>query len=189
MKTRYLTATLLATMTLAAAPAVVQAQTQTAPATPPAAAESKLDSADRDFLENAAQAGNLEVAGSKLALEKARDADVKAFAQKMIDDHGKAGQKLASLAQSKGYQAPTEPSLVQQAKLKALGLRDDSFDKAYVDEIGVSAHQDAVKLFEKASTDVKDPDVKQFAIETLPVLQQHLEMATGMQKRIDAAKK
>jgi putative membrane protein len=46
-----------------------------------------------------------------------------------------------------------------------------------------------VKLFEKASNDVKDPDVKQFAIETLPVLQQHLEMATAMQQRLDAAKK
>lgn len=186
MKIRYLTATVLASLTWAAAPA---AQAQTAPAARPSAAEAKLDSADRDFLENAAQAGNLEVAGSKLALEKARDPDVKAFAQKMIDDHGKAGQQLATLAQGKGYQAPTEPSLVQQAKLKALGLRDDSFDKAYVDEIGVSAHQDAVKLFEKASNDVKDPNVKQFAIETLPVLQQHLEMATSMQQRMDAAKK
>jgi predicted outer membrane protein len=120
MKTRYLTATILASLTLAAAHA---AQAQTAPAAPPTAAAAKLDSADRDFLENAAQAGHLEVAGSKLALEKARDPDVKAFAQKMIDDHGKAGQQLATLAQGKGYQAPTEPSLVQQAKLKALGLR------------------------------------------------------------------
>ncbi|WP_088141878.1 DUF4142 domain-containing protein [Achromobacter xylosoxidans] len=186
MRTRYLTATILASMTLAAAHA---AQAQTAPSAPPMAAQAKLDSADRDFLENAAQAGNLEVAGSKLALEKARDPDVKAFAQKMVDDHGKAGQQLATLAQSKGYQAPTEPSLVQQAKLKALGLRDDSFDKAYVDEIGVSAHQDAVKLFEKASNDLKDPDVRQFAIETLPVLQQHLEMATGIQQRMEATKK
>ncbi|MCW0206394.1 DUF4142 domain-containing protein [Achromobacter veterisilvae] len=185
MKTRYLTATLLATMTLAAAPA---AQAQTAPPAAPMASEAKLDSADRDFLENAAQAGNMEVAGSKLALEKARDPDVKAFAQKMIEEHGKAGQQLASLAQSKGYEAPTEPSLVQQAKLKALGLRDDSFDKAYIDEIGVSAHQDAVKLFEEASNEVKDPDVKQFATQTLPVLQQHLEMAQALQQRANAAK-
>ncbi|MGY6271325.1 DUF4142 domain-containing protein [Achromobacter denitrificans] len=186
MKTRHLTATLLASLTLAAAHA---AQAQTAPAAPPAASEAKLDSADRDFIENAAQAGNMEIAGSKLALEKARDPDVKAFAQKIIDDHGKAGQQLASIAKSKGYDAPTEPSLVQQAKLKALGLRDDSFDKAYIDEIGVSAHQDAVKLFQEASNDVKDPDVKQFAIQTLPVLQQHLEMAQGLQQRAEAAKK
>ncbi|SSW65052.1 DUF4142 domain-containing protein [Achromobacter agilis] len=186
MKTRHLTGILLASLTLAAAQAV---QAQAAPAAPPMASEAKLDSADRDFVENAAQAGNMEIAGSKLALEKARDPDVKAFAQKIIDDHGKAGQQLASLAKSKGYEAPTEPSLVQQAKLKALGLRDDSFDKAYIDEIGVSAHQDAVKLFQEASNDVKDPDVKQFAIQTLPVLQQHLEMAQGLQQRADAAKK
>ena len=36
---------------------------------PPMAAESKLDSQDRAFLENAAQAGHREVEGSKLALE------------------------------------------------------------------------------------------------------------------------
>lgn len=186
MKTRHLTATLLASLTLAAAHA---AQAQTAPTAPPTAPEARLDSADRDFLENAAQAGNLEIAGSKLALEKARDPDVKAFAQKMIDEHGKAGQELATLAKSKGYDAPTDPSLVQQAKLKALGLRDDSFDKAYVDEIGVSAHQDAVKEFEEASNEAKDPDVKQFATQTLPVLQQHLEAAQALQQRFNAAKK
>lgn len=186
MKTRHLTATLFASMTLAAAPAALA---QTPPAAPPTSAQAKLDSADRDFVENAAQAGHMEIAGSKLALEKARNPDVKAFAQKIIDDHGKAGEQLATLAKNKGYDAPTEPSLVQQAKLKALGLRDDSFDKAYIDEIGVSAHEDAVKLFEKASNDVKDPDIKQFAIQTLPVLQQHLQMAQGLQQRADAAKK
>lgn len=186
MKTQYLTATLLAALALAAGHG---AQAQTAPPATPMPAEAKLDSADRDFLENAAQAGNMEIAGSKLALEKARDPDVKAYAQKIIEDHEKAGQQLASLAQSKGYEAPKEPSLVQQAKLKALSLRDDSFDKAYVDEIGVSAHKDAVELFGKASNDVKDPDVKQFAIQTLPVLQQHLDMAQALAARADAAKK
>jgi len=184
MKTRHLTATLLASFTLAAASA---AQAQTAPPAAPAA-EAKLDSADRDFLENAAQAGHMEIAGSKLALQKAKDPDLRALAQKIIEDHEKAGQQLASLAQSKGYEAPTEPSLVQQAKLKALGLRDDSFDKAYVDEIGVSAHEDAVKLFGEASNDVKDPDIKQFAIQTLPILQQHLDMAKALAQRAEGAK-
>lgn len=178
MKTRYLTAAILSWTALAAA----QAQTAPPPA-PAAATEAKLDSADRDFLESAAEAGQTEIEGSKLALEKARSPDIKAYAQKIIDDHGKAGQQLASLAQGKGYEAPGEPSLVQKAKLKALGLRDDSFDSAYIDEIGVSAHQDAVKLFTEASNEAKDPDVRQFAIQTLPVLQQHLDKATELQQQ------
>lgn len=159
------------------------------PATPnaPINSDSELDADDRSFLENAAQAGHLEVQGSKLALEKSGNAEVKKFAQKMIDDHGKAGQKLADLAKQKGFDAPTEPSLIQQAKLKTLGLRDEGFDEAYVDEIGVSAHEDAVELFEEASTDAKDTDVKQFASDTLPTLQQHLQMAQTLQQNVEKA--
>lgn len=182
MNTRYLAATLLAVAALGSGP-IAMAQT----AAPPMAAESKLDSKDRDFLENAAQAGHMEVEGSKLALEKARTAEVKSFAQKMIDDHGKAGQQLASLAKKKGYDAPTEPSLMQQAKLKTLGLRDDGFDKAYAESIGVSAHEDAVKLFQEASNQAKDPEIKQFATETLPTLEQHLQMAKSLEQSVKKA--
>lgn len=182
MNTRYLAATLLAVAALGSGP-IAMAQT----ATSPMAAESKLDSKDRDFLENAAQAGHMEVEGSKLALEKARSAEVKSFAQKMIDDHGKAGQQLAALAKKKGYDAPAEPSLMQQAKLKTLGLRDDGFDKAYAESIGVSAHEDAVKLFQEASNQAKDPEIKQFATETLPTLEQHLQMAKSLEQSVKKA--
>jgi len=155
-------------------------QAALAQAAPSAQAETRLDSGDRDFLENAAQAGHLEVEGSRLALDKARSPEVKRFAQKMIEDHGKAGQELAALAKHKGYDAPTGPSVMQKARLQALGLRDDGFDKAYADEIGVGAHEQAVELFEKASNEVKDPDIRQFAIQTLPTLQQHLQMAKSL---------
>ena len=181
MTIRTLTTASLLSLILLGGPQAVMAQ-----ATPSApAATTKLDSGDREFLENAAQSGHLEVQGSQLALEKARSEEVKTFAQKMIDDHGKAGQQLAALAKSKGYDAPTEPSLMQKARLQALGLRDEGFDKAYADEIGVGAHEQAVELFEKASNDVKDPDVKQFAIQTLPTLQQHLQMAKTLKQATD----
>jgi putative membrane protein len=103
----------------------------------------------------------------------------------MIDEHGKAGQQLAALAHGKGYDVPTEPSLTQKARLKALGLRDEGFDKAYAEEIAVGAHEDAVALFEKASNDVKDPDIRQFAIQTLPTLRQHLRMAGTLKQGMD----
>ncbi len=86
------------------------------------------------------------------------------------------------MAKHKGYDAPTGPSVMQKARLQALGLRDDGFDKAYADEIGVGAHEQAVELFEKASNEVKDPDIRQFAIQTLPTLQQHLQMAKSLKQ-------
>lgn len=202
MKTRTLTAALLSVSVLGAGNfAVAQQTAPTTPSTPgapsttttpgapaaPMAAESKLDSSDRDFLENAAQSGHMEVEGSKMALEKSQNADVKKFAQQMIDDHGKAGQQLAALAKSKGVDVPTDPSLMQQAKLKTLGMRDEGFDKAYAEGVGVSAHEDAVKLFEEASNEAKDPEVKQFATETLPTLQKHLQMAKTLEQSVKAA--
>lgn len=205
MKTRTLTAALLSVSVLGAGNFAVAQQTApttpstgapaspTTPASPgapaaPMAAESKLDSKDRDFLENAAQSGHMEVEGSKMALEKSQNAEVKKFAQQMIDDHTKAGQQLAALAKSKGVDVPTDPSLMQQAKLKTLGLRDEGFDEAYAEGVGVSAHEDAVKLFEEASNEAKDPEVKQFATETLPKLQQHLQMAKTLEQSVKNAK-
>lgn len=55
------------------------------------------------------------------------------------------------------------------------------FDKSYASHIGVSAHEQAVKLFEDASEDAEDAELRKFAVDTLPVLRKHLEEA----KRID----
>ena len=64
-----------------------------------------------------------------------------------------------------------------------------TFDKRYASMIGVSAHEDAVKLFQKSSKEAQDPDVKTFAAKTLPGLQEHLQMGRDLKKTVDAAKK
>lgn len=136
---------------------------------------------DRSFLEAAAHAGHTEVEGSKLAQTKAANSDVKAFADTMIKDHTKVGEELDQLAASKNVKVPVEPSITQKAKLKLLGAYNGAnFDKHYASEIGVSAHEDAVKLFRKAVKDAKDPEIKAFAEKTLPGLEHHLEMAKSL---------
>ena len=137
-----------------------------------------LSHSDASFLKDAREAGLYEVQGSKVALQKGSDAQVKTFAQQMIDDHTKADQELEALASQKGVKLPTTPSMAMQAKLKTLEHWSQSgFDEHYADGVGVSAHKDTVKLFTKASTDAKDADVKAFAAKTLPTLQHHLDMA------------
>jgi putative membrane protein len=146
-----------------------------------------LSHSDSSFLKDAEEAGLYEVQGSKIALEKATDPQVKAFAQQMIDDHTKANQEVEALASQKGLKLPTTPSVAEQAKLKTLEHWSHSgFDHHYADGVGVSAHKDAVKAFTKASTDAKDADVKALASKSLPTLQHHLGMA---QQLSDATKK
>jgi putative membrane protein len=149
-----------------------------------AAADTKsVSMSDKRFLKNAAEAGNFEVEGSKLALKKSKDAEIQKFAKMMTEDHTQAATKVKDLAAKRGVELSKEPSLLQQAKLKYLETRDGvKFDKSYANHIGVSAHEQAVKMFEDASEDADDAEIKKFAADTLPVLKKHLEEA----KRIDA---
>lgn len=145
------------------------------------AADSKLQRADESFLRQAAESGHAEVEASKVALQRAGDPKVKAFAQQMIDEHTKAGNELKALADAKGVKVPDEPSMAQKASIKVLASQEGArFDKNYAEAIGVKAHEDTVKLFKKAATDAKDADVKAFAGKTLPALEHHLKMARDL---------
>ncbi|BAV75290.1 lipoprotein [Pseudomonas chlororaphis subsp. aurantiaca] len=135
-----------------------------------------------DFVEEAAQAGINEIESSKLALEKSASADVKAFATQMISDHSKANQELLVLAKKLDIRIPDEASLTAKAKQMILEMRDESFDKAYADN-QVVAHEKAVELFKKEVASSDKPDLKAFAEETLPKLQDHLDMARHLQSK------
>jgi putative membrane protein len=150
-----------------------------------ATATGQLARADRSFLENAAQGGHAEIEGSKLAQQKASSADVKSFASRMITDHTKVGEELTKLASSKGYTPPTEPSVMQKTELKALSaLSGSKFDKMYSSRIGVAAHESTVKMFKEAADRAQDPDIKAFAAKHVPDLEQHLQMARDLNKKV-----
>lgn len=148
-----------------------------------------LARADKNFLEKAAEANHTEINASKIALEKSTMPAVKEFANAMIADHGKTGDEARALATAKGVKLPDDPSTMQKAKITMLSkLNGANFDKQYAKIVGVNAHEDTIKLFRKASTDAKDPDVKAFAAKTLPALEHHLEMAKALKATTDSAK-
>ena len=149
----------------------------------------KLSHQDSSFIKDAAEGGNAEIEGSKMALQQSANPDVKTFAQTMVDDHTKAAGELATLAGQKGVKISDKPSLLKQGELKLLSKRTDSFDKHYADSIGVKAHEDTVKLFQKEVDKGTDADVKAWASSTLPTLQHHLEMAQALKAKTDAADK
>ena len=150
----------------------------------------KLSGQDKSFLKDAAEGGNAEVEGSKVAVAQSSSADVKTFAQQMIDDHGKAGTELKGLADQKGVKVSDTPSITKKTEIKVLSERKgSSFDQHYADSIGVKAHQDTIKLFQKEVDKGSDPDVKAWASKTLPALQHHLEMAQSLKAKTDAEPK
>nr|MBA3442304.1 DUF4142 domain-containing protein [Pyrinomonadaceae bacterium] len=144
-------------------------------------AESMISNDDRKFMMAAAEGGMSEVEMAKVALEKASSDSVKQFAQKMIDDHTKANDKLKEIASKKGVTLPTAPDAKRQRTMDKLQqLSGAEFDRAYMKEAGNKDHDKQAKLFQKQADRGKDAEVKAFAAETLPTVQMHLQMARDM---------
>lgn len=137
-----------------------------------------LSHGDKAFLKKAAKSGMTEVAISEAVLDHLSNAQLKSFAQMMVTDHTAANNELASLAASKGVQLPPQnPDLVTDWSKKT-----DDVDSTYLKKM-VSDHEEAVKLFEKASKS-SDPDIAAFAQKTLPTLQHHLGMAQDLKNQV-----
>jgi putative membrane protein len=148
-----------------------------------------VSSKDKKFMTDAAEAGHTEINASKMALEKNRSPAVKDFAETMVGDHTTVADELAKLAAAKNVKLPDGPSVMQKTKIEVLSKLDGAtFDKQYASIIGVSAHEDAIKLFQDAAANAQDPDVKQFAAKTLPGLQHHLAMAKRLKTATEGEK-
>jgi putative membrane protein len=148
-----------------------------------------ITEADKQFMQRAAESGLLEVEASKLAEERAHSDDVKTFAQSMIKDHTEANLELETIAKKKGFAPPLFPSDAQKEKLQALSnVEGEEFDRLYAKEIGVMAHQEAVTLFNDATTGVKDPELTAYAVKTLPRLKKHLGMAEDLERKVSGSK-
>jgi putative membrane protein len=137
----------------------------------------KLDPAT--FVRQAAQGGLTEVAVSKTVATKAQDPKVRQFAEKMVQDHGKANDELQSLAKAKGLQVSTSLDAEHQATVQTLSrLEGAELDTAYGTQMKED-HAKTVALFQ-AATKLSDPDVAAFARKVLPTLRQHERLAADL---------
>jgi putative membrane protein len=143
---------------------------------------------DMDFAMEAAQGGLKEVRLGELAQQQGKAQAVKDFGQRMVQDHGAANDKLKQIAEQKGIELPQDLPEEAQSTLEELQQQQQGseFDQAYMDEM-VSDHEDDAAAFEDYIENAQDQDLRAFAEETLPILQEHLEMAKQTQEQVAAA--
>jgi len=145
--------------------------------------QGQLSAADYKFAALAAHGGTLEVALGNLA-QKSTTHAVNQFGQRMIDDHGKAGKQLSDLAAKKGATLPAGITDEQQKQVDSLSLLSGSdFDRSYVSSM-VRAHKADLKEFKRAAEEVQDPDLKAFAANMVPMIQEHLSMAESLDENL-----
>jgi len=137
----------------------------------------------QDFVTEVANSDMLEIQSSQLVATKSDDKD-KTFAEHMIKDHTATSDKMKELVNSGKVKVnlPTALDSAHRVKLDKLrGLNGEAFRKLYED-MQVSAHKDAVSLFQRYGKGGDNPDLKAFASETLPTLQEHMKMAQDLKK-------
>lgn len=135
-----------------------------------------------DFIKEAAMSDMLEIEAAKVAQQKG-DADDKKFADMMITDHTKTSSELKSLTPA-DLKAAIPASLDASYQKKLDKLRDtkpENFASEY-HSMQVSAHKDAVSLFERYAKGGDNAALKDWAGKTLPALQHHLDMAQKLDK-------
>lgn len=136
-----------------------------------------------DFVKEAALSDLTEIATAKIAQERG-DADAKAFAAQMITDHTKTSTELKALVTG-DVKAEIPAALDDTHQKKVDKLKDakkEDFTGDYA-SMQVSAHKDAVSLFERYAKGGDDAKLKEWAGKTLPHLQHHLEMAQNLNKK------
>ena len=128
---------------------------------------------DKQFLRKAAEAGVADVELGKLAAERGNTADVKAFGQKMVDDHGALNQQIATVADGLGLRLPKTMNTAAKAeydKLKTLSGAD--FDKEYVTYMSKSNHE-AFRDYRTEATNATNENVKDLIGKAAPMVRDH----------------
>ena len=145
-----------------------------ATAATPASADTAAPAMNMDktsFVKVVTSSNAFEIESSKLAEQKAKDADVKEFAKQMIADHTMAAEELkkaAKLGDEASKLSPKHAGMLEILK----GASEEEFQPLYI-EMQTTAHMEAVTLFATYAKGGDDAAVKEFAAKTLPKLEMH----------------
>jgi putative membrane protein len=141
---------------------------------------------------DAANKGEIEQA--KLAVRKAKDPQVKQYAQMMIDQHGAEQKKEQQLATTLSLQPETTQMSTQlqtdsQSAISSLTSQSGAeFDKAYID-LQVKEHKEVLDAIDnKLIPNAKNAQLKQALTDFRPKVQAHLQKAQEIQQKLGTTK-
>ena len=139
---------------------------------------------DVKFLMDAAEMQLEEISLGKLARKKGNSPRVKELGKKMEETHSNAFAELRTLAQSKSVSIPMRMTNDSKKVYDKLDKKSGSdFDQAYC-EMMVENHEDAVELFEIASTESENSEIRNWASRKIPALRAHLGQAEACKSMV-----
>ncbi len=143
---------------------------------------------DALFLVNAAEICLKEIQLGQLAQQASKTEDIKKLGKMIEEEHRKSLDQLIIIADKNSIIIPkslTDDAL--EANKKLINTLQENFDVEFCNMMVIS-HRDAITLFDKASTESTNLDIKEWATDTLPYLQSHLDFVMICQAKYDVKK-
>lgn len=149
----------------------------------PTTAQEILKDVDRRFLAEASDSGARNLALARLGFDKAKEPEVKLFAERLMTHHQRANDALQRLAATQGVDMAGAPPADRLDDVSRLAQTSgNEFDARLLDLLGVKAQMADIALYEKAVGTAGNPAVRKFAQDTLPLLRRHLGAAQELQR-------
>jgi predicted outer membrane protein len=140
-----------------------------------------------EFLMQAMQDSMAEIQICEIALEKLGNEEAKAFAQAMIDEHGRMGRELEKLATSKKLDMPRRIRPEQEMTVDELSsLQGRDFEQRWI-QYNIDVHERDIKVFQHYSSEEYDADIREMARQSADTFGQHLKMAHDVGRRLAKA--
>lgn len=144
------------------------------------AAYPALAKTDKEFVTDAIEGDNSEVALGQLAVTKGGNDRVRSFGQILVNDYTKHRNEASALAAKLGVSPPDGMSTdARQEEAKLQKLTGGEFDKEFVQYMA-KEHERDISEFEQEASDGDGP-VQQLASRSLPTLEEHLRIARGLE--------
>jgi putative membrane protein len=132
---------------------------------------------DITFVKKATESGRKEVASARDALPQLKKPELKRIAEMLVSDHGNANARLARIAENKGWPVPAPAAAAPPPS----GTASSDFDAKWTAEM-IAGHERSIALYRAQAQDGEDQELRQYARETLPTIEHHLEELRSTQK-------
>lgn len=122
-----------------------------------------------------------EIESSRMALEKSENAEIREFAQMMIDNHTSTTEQLTTAAEAAGMTpgAPAMMPMQQQMIDELTPLTGADFDRTYLEQQR-RAHQMALNLHQNYAASGDTEELREVASSAVPIIEGHIEGLQGL---------
>jgi predicted outer membrane protein len=132
---------------------------------------------DQRFIREASADNQFEIQQGQAIGEQAQNPQVKQLAQMIVQDHQQAQQQLQQVAQQMNMEVPTQLEQWQQDKLQAMQQKHGEHVERAFTFGQVGAHHIDILKYRYAAEHAQNPQLKQYAQQTVSTLEKHLRMA------------